>query len=362
MKIMHVLLSLEYGGAEKVAVNLIKKMQKDGFEFSVCVLDKSGGLRDELNGNIQVECAHRKGMDLTLPFRLTKVIKEFSPDIIHMHNSTPFLYGVIAARLAGIKKIVVTQHGSITKESKKMQFMLKRISGMINKTVAVSKDIEKYIKDTYKINGNKLELIINGIDEEIYKKDEGKRKEDRKKLGLEDKFVIGHVARLSPEKDQNTLIEAFSKVAKEIDKARLVIVGDGPLKDSLRLNVKSLKLQDKVLFSGSRSDVQDIMKIFDVFVLSSVREGTPLTLLEAMATELPIVATNVGGNPDVVRNGENGLLVSPGNPDMLAEKIVYLYKNPELRDKMGKAGRKRVIEEFGLSKMAERYMKIYREL
>jgi len=362
MKIMHILLSLEHGGAEKVAINLIKKMRGNGFEFSVCGLDRLGGLRDELNGAIQVECANRKGLDLMVPFRLSKIIRRLSPDIIHMHNSTPLLYGTIAGRLAGVNKMVVTQHGSISKESNKMRFGLKRVFGMVNKTVAVSKDIKEYIKDTYKINGNKLGLIINGIDDDVYKKDTAKKAEYRKKFGLEGKLVIGHVARLSPEKDQNTLLEAFSIVAKEIADARLVIAGDGPLNENLQLKTYNLQLKDKVLFLGSRNDVPELMNMFDMFVLSSIREGTSLTLLEAMATELPIVATDVGGNPEVVRDGENGIIVPVSNAEALAEKIVYLYKNTDIREKMGKAGRKRVIEEFSLGRMAKEYERIYREL
>ena len=363
IRVMHILLSLECGGAEKVAVNLIKKLGGNGFNFSVCTLDKLGELKDELGDAVNIQCANRKsGIDFTLPARLSKIIRKFSPDVIHMHNPTSLLYGVIAGKLAGAPRMIVTQHGKILKESSRMRIINKRISYFLDKTVSVSIDVADNIKNSYKVKKSKTETIINGIDEALYKKDEAKRALGRLQFNLDGEIVIGHIARLSPEKDQKTLLCAFSKIAREINKVRLMIVGGGPLCDSLEALAIELDIKDKVIFTGFQKDIPYFLNIFDMFVLSSIREGTSLTLIEAMAASLPVIATDVGGNSKVIVDKKTGILVPAQSPDKLAEAMVYLAKNPALREKMGKEGRKRVEEKFSLSKMADEYAKLYREL
>ena len=363
IKVMHILLSLAYGGAEKVVINLIKKMRGNEFKFSVCVLDRVGALKDEVNGDIKIECMNRqRGLDFALPVRLSRAIRRISPDIIHMHNPSTLLYGAIAGKLAGTTRMIVTQHGSVSVEGRKMQMATKRLSRLLDKNVAVSSSIAKYLGNHYGLGNDKIETIINGIDETVYKPDAAKRQAGRLKFNLEDKIVIGHIARLASEKDQNNLLEAFSKVAGIIGKARLVIVGDGPLRKELEGSAKRLNISDKVIFTGFQEDIPFFLNIFDIFVLSSMREGTSLTLIEAMAVELPVIATNAGGSPDVVIDRKTGLLVPPKNSDKLAEAIIRLCENPGAREEMGKAGRLRMEENFSLSGMADKYAGLYREI
>jgi len=361
IKVMQIVLSLECGGAERIVVNLVNRL-KERFDFSVCVLDKLGDLEGELGSKIRVDCMERiEGIDFFLPFKMARLIKEISPDVIHVHNPTCLFYTAMAVKLAGRGKIVFTQHG-LAKKSWKMVKALRFLSRFITKAVAVSDDIAGYLEDSYGVNKERIKIIINGIDENVYKSDQSRSQDIKEKFNLNGEYVIGHVARLSPEKDQATLLKAFCKVNSEMERVKLVIVGDGPLKDSLRSKVKSLKLEDKVLFLGSRNDVQELMNMFDLFVLSSIREGTSLTLLEAMAAGLPIVATKVGGNADVVIDKKTGLLVPPKEPDKLAEAVINLLKDNGLRKKMGKEGRKMVEEKFCLDRMAKEYEKIYRDL
>lgn len=364
MKIMHVMLSLDYGGAEKVATNLINRMSRDGYDFSVCTLDRIGSARHGLNDNARIECANRaSGLDFQLPFRMAKIIRRISPDIVHAHNCTALLYGSLAARLAGVKKIVVTQHGSIADESDKVKAALKIYSGLISKNIAVSKTVETYIKDIYEPAGAKTELIINGIDENYYSKRAAGKNNLKTGLGIKsDEFVIGHVARLSPEKDQATLIHAFAKALERSRAAKLIIVGDGPLRESLEMLSVELGIADKIIFTGFQDDVRAFLNIFDIFVLSSTREGTSLTLLEAMAMELPVIATDVGGNTDIVINNETGLLVPSKDIDALSGAILCLLNDPALRNKMGRTGRARVDRNFSLRAMTEKYDTIYQAL
>lgn len=363
IRVMHVLLSLEYGGAEKVVVNLIKNLQGGKFDFSICVLDRVGALKDELDRSIDIECMDRKsGIDFGLPARLAKIIKKSAPDIVHMHNSSALLYGAIAGKLAGVNGMIVTQHGSISAESPRMQFAVRQLTKAVDKTIPVSTDIERYLNDRFNIYGDRVETIINGIDDRIYRPDSAKRAELRKKFSLDGKIVVGHVARLSAEKDQKNLLEAFSVVAKEIENVKLIIVGDGPLRKELELLAKKLNITEKVAFIGFQSEIPGLLSMFDIFVLSSIREGTSLTLIEAMAVGLPIVATDVGGNPRVVDDNKTGILVSARDPEKLANAIVCLCKDENSRKEMGSAGRRRMVENFSLDKMAKKYSELYTEL
>lgn len=363
IKIMHILLSLECGGAEKVVVNLVKKLHGEKLAFSICALDRVGALRDELDADMKVVCMARKsGLDFQLPFKLARAIKEEAPDIIHMHNPTALLYGAIAGKMARVRGMIVTQHGSVSAENPRMRFITGRLSRMANKNIPVSADIEKYLRNKYSLKSDKIETIINGIDDSIYRPNAAERVEGKRKFDLKDNIIIGHVARFSAEKDQRHLLKAFSMVASKIDNAMLVMVGDGPLRDDLELFAKELNISDKVLFTGFRSDIPALLNIFDIFVLSSTREGTSLTLIEAMGAGLPIVATDVGGNSNVLDDKKTGLLVPARNAGRLADAIISLCQDPRAREEMGKAGRKRMEENFSLNKMAENYAKLYMEL
>jgi len=363
IKVMHILLSLEIGGAERVATDLIKKLSGNGFTFSVCTLDKIGVLGHELGNDVALDCVNRKkGLDFALPMRLSRRIKSFSPDIIHMHNPTSILYGIIAAKLAGTAYTIATQHGKVLNQTRNMEFIAKGISRFLNKTIPVSEDVAAYLKKVHKIKGDRIETIINGIDDNLFKKDKEKRAAARSKLGITDEVVFGHVARLSFEKDQKTLIEAFNKVVSKEKKARLVIIGDGAERSRLEELTAKLKISDKVNFLGPKRDIPLFLNAFDVFVLSSLREGTSLTLLEAMATELPVVVTDVGGNSKVVAKDKTGILVVPQHPEEFSDAMLYLFRNPDTRQMMGRLGRERVVERFSLSKAAEKYAQIYKEI
>lgn len=364
IKVMHILLSLEFGGAEKVVVNLVNKLYDERFDFSICVMDRIGALRDELNSNMKVICMERKGggVDFALPARLAKVMREVTPDIIHMHNPTALLYGTISGKMAGARGMIVTQHGSVSVENPRMRFVTTQLSKIIDKNIPVSAEIEEYLKSRCKVRNDKLETIINGIDDSIYRPNTAERIDGKKRLDLKDNIVIGHIARFSAEKDQRNLLKAFSVVVKKIDNSRLIMVGDGPMRSDLELFAKELNIADKVLFTGFRRDIPALLNMFDIFVLSSLREGTSLTLIEAMATELPIVATNVGGNPNVIVDKITGLLVPPSNPGRLADALIHLCRDRHLREEMGKAGRRVMEEKFSLTMMAEKYAKLYQEL
>ncbi len=359
-KVLHMVMSLEYGGAEKVVVNLINNMVHSGFEFSIFALDGVGPLKEQLPESVDISSFDRKnGIDFSLPLRLSRAIRSYKPDVIHFHNTTCLFYGAIAAKIASCRNMVYTQHG-ISPERKRMLMALRVVSRMLNKAVAVSGNIAEYFDNIYGVDKIRIELIINGIDEEKFRKNDGDGL--KAQYGINGGPVLGHVARLSPEKDQMTLLKSFSTVVSNMPKAKLVIVGGGQLENALKSFTEKLGLTDNVIFAGSRQDVGEFLDMFDIFVLSSLREGTSLTLLEAMAKGLPVVATDVGGTPDVVDHERTGLLVPASDPDSLADALLELLQDKDRRREMGDESRRKIEKAYTLNVMGDKYADIYNSL
>jgi len=357
IKIMHVILSLECGGLEKLAIELGVAFTKNGFRASICCLDRLGELAPEAKAKgIKVHHVERKqGFDFTLPFRLARILQKERVDIVHTHNMSPLFYGTIAAHLAGVRVVINTRHG---REKKTMSSF---ILGLNDAVIFISEDSKSEMLKYNHINEQNVKVIYNGIDVDRYRDHMDKNiAKDKLQIGRST-LVIGTVGRLSEEKDHFTLLDAFVKVAKLRDDVKLVIVGDGILRKELERYVKNRGLDEKVIFFGFRDDITEILPALDMFVLSSTTEGVALTLLEAMAASKPVVATNVGGNPEVVVDGETGFLVPPKDPQTMADAIMKILDNPELAKSMGRAGRKRVEQYFSLDRMVKDYTEVYEE-
>lgn len=357
LNIMQIVLSLEYGGLERLVIDLAETCNKIGCKTTICCLDKFGKLASHAKDRgIEVVLVGKKhGTDIILPFRLAHILRQNKIDVVHTHNMGPLFYGTLAARMARVPVVINTRHGRAKKQKHPI------IWHMNNAVVTISEDAKTELLKFNGVNPGKVKVIYNGIDIRRYSK---QRENNTVKMALNiepSTQIIGTVARLAAEKDQFTLLDTFSKVAGKIDNTKLIIVGDGPLRKELTDYANGLGISDKVLFLGFRENIPDIINIFDVFVLSSLMEGVSLTLLEAMASELPIVATNVGGNPEVVIDGVTGFLVPPKEPEKTAEAIAKILQNPELAQKMGGAGRKRVEEKFSLERMVREYGELYEE-
>ena len=225
--------------------------------------------------------------------------------------------------------------------------------------VGVSRDAALECIQDEKISSSKVLTILNGVDTERFSP--GNDKAGSKiRLGIDGNvFVIGIVARLAQVKDHATLLEACRILVESGHEFRLLVVGDGPLRGQLEERTHFLGISKQVIFTGMREDITDLMRAMDIFCLSSLSEGISLTLLEAMACGLPIVATAVGGNPEVVVGGETGFLVKPGSPESLSERLAVLISNEQLRITMGQAGRDRVINHFSLQTCALAYQNLY---
>jgi glycosyltransferase involved in cell wall biosynthesis len=273
-------------------------------------------------------------------------------DVVHTHNLGPMVYGALGAKFAGIRTIINTRHGREKKETYAFFW------NMNDAIIAISKDAKRRLVAFNLFDYAKLTVIYNGIRATSLKTDERAIKENI--FGIDSKCkVAGTVSRLSEEKGQIVLLDAFSEVLQAVKDVRLVFVGDGPLKERLIEHSKELGIADKVIFLGFRKDAVEIMRAFDIFVLPSMTEGISLSLLEAMAAGKPTVVTHVGGNPEIVIHEVTGFLISPQALGKLSDAIIKLLQDEGLSKKMGEAGKKCVEESFTLDRMVDEYRSLY---
>lgn len=360
MNILHVVLSLETGGLERVVLDLIHNSSSNLTSY-LCCLDEVGGHRDELHSiGIDYWELENYGINKVETFKkIKKIVIGNKIDIIHTHNPSPHFYGALVGFICGIP-VVHTKHGRNYPSNKWLVYKNYILSFFSYKVVCVSSDVANVALDIERVSVAKVVTILNGID--TYKYSNPKSIANLKALGVkEDSFVIGIVARLSVEKDHNTLLDALSLIVSKTPKIRLLIVGDGPLRYVLEKRVDELKLGRHCCFLGNRSDVPELLSAINLFVLSSTTEGVSLTLLEAMSASLPIVCTDVGGNREVVVDSITGIIVPPQDPQAFADAVIELIKNPAQLTQMGKEGKKRVESFFSVSRAAREYEKLYCE-
>lgn len=361
INVMHTVLSLEVGGLEKVVCDMVLGLNKEWFNVEVCCFDTLGELSELLKKNyIYVNLLKRNQdkYDFFFPFRLRKLLREKNVQILHMHSGTFFL-GTQAGVLARIPAMIYTDHGRHLVEPKFLVGMDRFSSMFANKVIAVSNQLEEYLVDVVKLPCSKTTTIINGIDTTMYKP-------RNKSTCLMDEFgigestkVIGTVGRLAEVKDQATMIKAFARVNQQFQECILMLVGDGPKKNDLQQLVKDQGLSDKVFFVGSRGDVPNLINLFDIFLLTSLSEGTSISLLEAMSSGVTPIVTDIGGNTSIVDNELNGIKIKPGDVDRLSDSIIGLLTNDDLRYRLGRNAINKVREKYSMSNMIQEYTDLY---
>lgn len=362
-KICHILHSLNIGGLENGVINLINNLNGSRFEHSICCIDSSGPMAERLRVPVEI-FSLQKGdrRDYLLPFKIAKVIKKIRPDIVHTRNWAA-IDGVIGARLAGVRLVVHGEHGRDAADPMGKNHLRKKfrkiLSPLISRMVTVSEDLKRWLIEDVGISANKVVKIINGVNTEFFKPsaDKGLSKTE---LGFErDAFIIGGVGRLDLVKDFQTLLRAFAYLTGRDHKANLLLIGSGPEEHILRRVAAELGILNKVSFLGECSNVSGLMQAMDVFVLPSIAEGVSNTILEAMASRIPVVATGVGGNVELVDNGKTGFLFTPSDYGMLAETLAFYRSDPKTLSEHGFNGRKRAEERFSLLKMVKEYEQLY---
>ncbi len=372
-KILFLVDDFSKGGAARVVETLIKGLSLDpsrpgtSFQPLLACLDAGGEPGDSLRrqGVKVFYLQRRPGVDWGLILRLAKLIRREEVTLVHAHQYTAYFYGALAAILAGFIKVIFTEHGRHYPDKRKPLQVLLNKAILIPCTAAVtavSGAVKQSVVPSEGIPPERIGILLNGIEVERFKL-AADNLEQRAKLGckLADP-LIGMIARLGAEKDHVTLLQAMPAVCRQVPSARLLIIGDGPKRKGLEQLASSLSLGNQVIFTGKRRDIPALLAILDLVVLSSFYEGTSVTLLEAMAAGKAIIASRVGGNPQVVVEGESGFLFKPGDSQELAQKMVYLLGNAPLRKQMGEQGRKRVEELFSGSRMVKEYEGLYHEI
>ncbi|MGK3998152.1 glycosyltransferase family 4 protein [Sorangium sp. So ce1024] len=370
-RIAHVVLSLNVGGLERVVLRLLERTARDRFAPIVCALQEPGALAEELARlDVPLVVIPRKpGLDPGLPVRLSAWLRREGIRLVHTHNPGPHLYGALAARLAraaglpgggGGPRVIHTKHGRNYPKQRRKVLVNRLATALTDRVVAVSDDARAVALEVERVDPAKVVTILNGVDTDVFRP--GDAGEARARLGVPaGGYHVGCVARLSPEKDHATLLAAFARLREVRADAHLTLIGDGPVRPALEQQAARLGLTGAVTFTGTRGDVAELLPAFDVFALASLTEGISLTLIEAASAGLPIVATRVGGNPEIVQEGETGLLVPPGAPETLAAALEAVAVRED-RAEMGVRGRARMIERFGMDQMIRAYEALYTEL
>lgn len=286
---------------------------------------------------------------------LKKIIEDEKIDVIHCHQPVPILFGKILSKTKN-KPLITTAHNIYNPKS-----IVQRQYSKGDKVVAVSEKVRKDQIESFGVDQNRVVTVLNGIDES-HKRITTERETLRKELGLRaDAFVVCTIAGLRKQKALNILLQAAEITTTQNANIQFLIVGNGEEYDSLMALRNELKLQDKVIFSGFRSDIYNVLNASDLFCLSSDYEGLPISILEAMLCGKPVVSTDVGGVNEVTINGETGLLCSKGDYKGLAEAILKLANDKELRERFSQKALQEVKTTFSARVMAQKYCEVYNE-
>ena len=370
--VLHLIYRLAMGGLENGLVNMINHMPASRYRHVIVCLTDFTDFRNRITrDDVEVVAIHKKsGIDWSSYRKIWKVMKRLNPTILHTRN-LPTMEYAIAATFAGIPYRVHGEHGRDVHDrygqSLKFQLFRKFLAFWIHRFITVSEDLAHWFQQVIGVRKSLIRQIYNGVDVQRFHPRHGKRSEVvPQDFSSVDLFLVGTVGRLHIVKDQLTLVRAFlylrqlvPDVAKQV---RLVLVGDGPLRLEIQKIIEDEQILPYVWMTGERQDIPELLRSLDLFVLPSEAEGISNTILEAMASGLPVIATEVGGNSELVKVGVTGCLTPPRNPVAMAEAIARYVKDRQLVERQGKAGRVLVESRFSMEAMINGYLEVYDSL
>ena len=374
--LVHIIFALGTGGLENGLVNIINRCPPSRYRHAIICLTRAEDFARRLTAHdVEVIELHKKpGHDLGMYWHLWQHLRRLQPAVVHTRNLAALETQALGLLLPGCKRIH-GEHGrdihDLDGSNRKYNTLRRFLSPLIHRFIAVSQDLSQWLIDTVRIPADKVVQIYNGVDTERFTPQAsgpGSTAAD-----IPDSFrpksnriVIGTVGRLAAVKDQQLLLVALHQLLRERpelrDTLRLVIVGEGPERDALAAKIEKLALQNIVWLTGDREDIPDLLRTMDVFVLPSLGEGISNTILEAMASGLPVIASAVGGNPELVQEGQTGLLFPAGDADNLRGALARLIDNQALRQEMGRAAAVHIRQHFAWQRTVESYLALYDEL
>lgn len=377
--IAEVITRLVRGGAQEGTLLITERLLREGYSVllvygpgDISMLDRLPKDNPDLT-RVPIPEFRRRILpvwDFLALIRLTGVFLKYRPDLVHTHTSKAGILGRWAAKLAGVPVIIHSPRGSIYHETYfketvlKLFAFLERWTAKFTEMIATLCESEKQDYVRYGIAPpEKFTTIYSGTEIKRYTQVRGDVEEKKRKLGIPPNCpVIGYVARMTPEKGHRLCLKAFQRVLGEFPNAVLVLVGGGPLETEVMGCVGQWNLEDKVMILGARKDVPEILRTFDCFIQTSLWDGLPRAMVEAMLAERPVVATSVGGIPEVIHHRKTGLLVQEKNAEELASGVIEILRDPILAQELGKNARKRMEEVFDIDASVDKLFSLYESL
>lgn len=363
LRILHVTFDMAIGGTEQVIRQLVLNLPADEFDNEIfCIDGKIGAVGAQLQQQgIRIHQAARKaGLDFDLIKTLRQTLRRGDFDVVHCHQYTPWVYGWFAAW--GCKaKVVFTEHGRFFPDrSRGKALPLNVLMALTTSAITAISSATRDALARYEwVPKPLVQVVYNGI--QPLTPNPERVLQLRQELGVKaDTVVLGTVARLDPVKNQQMMLQAYAQVCKEVPDILLLLVGDGPSRQTLEQAAERLGVSSKVRFTGFQTNVADYLALMDIYLLSSHTEGTSMTLLEAMHLQLPCVATAVGGNPEIVADQQTGLLSPDNDAATFASNIRMLLNDSAKKATMGQAGKQRFEALFSIIQIISKYKRIYR--
>jgi len=363
IRVLQIITSLGFGGAERLVVSAARGLPPARFDCAICCLAERGPLADEAEAaGVAVYCVGEfPGLSHPMSFvRLTRLIQACRPTIVHTHLQSANLYGRLAARLARTPIVVATEHNVYADKPRRYVLAERLLARTTDVLIAVSEQVRTFLSRQLGLRPSAIRVIRNGVARAA--PSAARVEALRARLGAVSGVRIGTVASLTPKKGHAFLLRAVARLADRGTACTLLLAGDGPERARLEALAADLRIADRVHFLGAVPNVADVLALVDVFALPSLVEGLPLALLEAMLAGKAVVATSVGGVPEVVTSGVNGLLVAPGREDDLAAAIATLAESDALRDRLGAGARETVEGNFTEAGYLDALSGLYLEL
>lgn len=356
--ICHLVLSLEPGGLENGVVNVVNGLDPAAFRSSVCCLRRTGEFAARIRPDVAVTAMGlQSGNDPRTVLRLANLFRASGVDIVHTRNVEPFFYGLPAARLAGVPAVIHSEHGRTFPErplrAMAQRLLLRRVDAAFTVSAQLRADLARELR----VSDSRFEVIYNGVDVTRFSPLERATEAADATRPLR----IGSVGRLVQVKNYPLLLRALARLPAQ-RRCTLLLVGEGPERGALAALASELGVADRVEFAGHRDDVPELLRTMDVFVLPSVSEGMSNTLLEAMAAGVPVLASDVGGNVEIIEPERSGLLFRCGDESHAAAQLLRLLESADLRRTLGQEGAMRVRRDFSIEAMLQRYAALYRRV